>query len=209
MEHNLERSYVTNMSETTSFQIEILKQLKSEWVTKIQIGQETLKELRDQMHIVVHQVQQFGLVPGQIPVEWSEPETKKFRPKVIMEEILFANMVLAYIDLKLEECQLRSQRKDPKVLAKMYQRMDHARLTLYAISSEQADLLLKRIKSAIAAFVQVMDHYDNSNSTYHKVHFRILWMTMNQFQTWSSSLKKRNLVAKKRVHVKRRSLSQA
>ena len=197
------------MSETTSFQIEILKQLKSEWVTKIQIGQETLKELRDQMHIVVHQVQQFGLVPGQIPVEWSEPETKKFRPKVIMEEILFANMVLAYIDLKLEECQLRSQRKDPKVLAKMYQRMDHARLTLYAISSEQADLLLKRIKSAIAAFVQVMDHYDNSRQKYHKVHFRTPWMMTNRFQMWSSSLKKKNQVSKRLAHVRKRSRNQA
>ena len=145
------------MAETTSFQIEILKQLKSEWVTKIQIGQNSLVQIRDRMNQVVAQSQEFALIPGQIPVEWSEPESKELRPKVIMEEVLFANMVLAYIDLKLEECQLRTQRKDPKMLAKMYQRMDHARLTLYAISSEQADLLLKRIKSAIAAFVQVMD----------------------------------------------------
>ena len=148
------------MAETTSFQIEILKQLKSEWVTKIRIGQNCLVQLRDRLNVVVQQVQEHGLQPGQLPVEWSEPESKKFRPKVIMDEILFANMVLAYIDLKLEECQLRSQRKDPKVLAQMYQRMDHARLTLYAISAEQADLLMKRIKSAIAAFVQVMDNYD-------------------------------------------------
>ena len=143
------------MADSTSFQIEILKQLKTEWATKIQIGQSTLVQHRDRMNEVVAQVQNLGLLPGQLPVEWSEPETKKFRPKVIMEEILFANMVLAYIDLKLEECQLRTQRKDPKILAQMYQRMDHARLTLYAISSEQADLLMKRIKSAIAAFVQV------------------------------------------------------
>ena len=143
------------MADTASFQMEILKQLKSEWVTKIRIGQNSLEQLRNQLNEVVHQVQSLGLKPGQLPVEWSEPETKKFRPKVIMDEILFANMVLAYIDLKLEECQLRSQRKDPKMLAQMYQRMDHARLTLYAINSEQADLLLKRIKSAIAAFVQV------------------------------------------------------
>ena len=143
------------MAETTSFQMEILKQLKSEWVAKIRIGQDCLEQLRNQLNQVVHQVQSLGLLPGQLPVEWSEPETKKFRPKIIMEEILFANMVLVYIDLKLEECQLRSQRKDPKTLAQMYQRMDHARLTLYAISSEQADLLFKRIKSAISAFVQV------------------------------------------------------
>lgn len=145
------------MADTTSFQIEILKQLKNEWSTKIQIGQAALVQHRDRMNEVVSQVQSLGLMPGQLPVEWSEPESKKFRPKVIMEEILFANMVLAYIDLKLEECALRTQRKDPKILAQMYQRMDHARLTLYAISSEQADLLMKRIKSAIAAFVQVMD----------------------------------------------------
>ena len=143
------------MAETTSFQMEILKQLKTEWVAKIRIGQDCLEQLRNQLNQVVHQVQSLGLLPGQLPVEWSEPETKKFRPKIIMEEILFANMVLVYIDLKLEECQLRSQRKDPKTLAQMYQRMDHARLTLYAISSEQADLLFKRIKSAISAFVQV------------------------------------------------------
>lgn len=148
------------MTETTSFQIEILKQLKAEWVTKIRIGQSCLVQLRDRLVDVVNQAQELGLQPGQLPVDWSEPETKKFRPKVIMEEILFANMVLAYIDLKLEECQLRSQKKDPKILAQMYQRMDHARLTLYAISAEQADLLMKRIKSAIAAFVQVMDNYD-------------------------------------------------
>ena len=145
------------MAETTSFQMEILKQLKSEWVTKVQIGQSALIQLQGRLNEIVAQVQHLGLQPGQLPVEWSEPETKKFRPKVIMEEILFANMVLAYIDLKLEECQLRTQRKDPKMLAQMYQRMDHARLTLYAISSDQADLLMKRIKSAIAAFVQVMD----------------------------------------------------
>ena len=145
------------MAETTSFQMEILKQLKSEWVTKVQIGQSNLIQLQARLNEIVAQVQHLGLQPGQLPVEWSEPETKKFRPKVIMEEILFANMVLAYIDLKLEECQLRNQRKDPKMLAQMYQRMDHARLTLYAISSDQADLLMKRIKSAIAAFVQVMD----------------------------------------------------
>ena len=145
------------MAETASFQMEILKQLKTEWIAKIQIGQNNLVQLKNQMNTIVAQVQEFGLVPGQIPVEWSEPETKKMRPKVLMEEILFANMVLAYIDLKLEECQFRSQRKDPKMLAQMYQRMDHARLTLYAISSDQADLLMKRIKSAIAAFVQVMD----------------------------------------------------
>ena len=145
------------MEETKSFQMEILKQLKSEWVTKIQIGQSALIQLQGRLNEIVAQVQHLGLQPGQLPVEWSEPETKKFRPKVIMEEILFANMVLAYIDLKLEECQLRTQRKDPKMLAQMYQRMDHARLTLYAISSDQADLLMKRIKSAIAAFVQVMD----------------------------------------------------
>ena len=151
------------MAETTNFQIEILKQLKSEWVTKIQIGQSWLVQLKDNLNEIVRQVQDLGLKPGQLPVEWSEPESKKFRPKVIMEEILFANMVLAYIDLKLEECQLRSQRKDPKILAQMYQRMDHARLTLYAINAEQADLLLKRIKSAIAAFVQVMDNLDKSN----------------------------------------------
>ena len=145
------------MAETTSFQMEILKQLKSEWVTKVQIGQSNLIQLQGRLNEIVSQVQHLGLQPGQLPVEWSEPETKKFRPKVIMEEILFANMVLAYIDLKLEECRLRNQRKDPKMLAQMYQRMDHARLTLYAISSDQADLLMKRIKSAIAAFVQVMD----------------------------------------------------
>lgn len=160
------------MAETTSFQIEILKQLKSEWVTKIQIGQNALVQLRDRMNQIVHQVQELGLQPGQLPVEWSEPESKKFRPKVIMDEILFSNMVLAYIDLKLEECQLRSKRKDPKMLAQMYQRMDHARLTLYAINAEQADLLLKRIKSAIAAFVQVMDNLDSLiiKLEYHVVH---------------------------------------
>ena len=108
------------MADTTSFQIEILKQLKSEWVSKIQIGQSSLVQLRDRLNQIVHQVQEMGLQPGQLPVEWSEPESKKFRPKVIMDEILFANMVLAYIDLKLEECQLRSKRKDPKIIPCFY-----------------------------------------------------------------------------------------
>ena len=143
------------MTETTSFQIEILKQLKTEWMAKIRIGQDTLTQLKDKLVTVVDQARMLALQPGQLPVDWSEPETTNFRPKVIMEQMLFANMVIAYIDLKLEECQMRSQRKDPKLLAQMYQRMDHARLTLYAIDAEKADLLIKRIKSAIAAFVQV------------------------------------------------------
>ena len=143
------------MTETTSFQIEILKQLKTEWMAKIRIGQDTLIQLKDRLITVVDQARMLALQPGQLPVDWSEPETTNFRPKVIMEQMLFANTVIAYIDLKLEECQMRSQRKDPKLLAQMYQRMDHARLTLYAIDADKADLLIKRIKSAIAAFVQV------------------------------------------------------
>ena len=134
------------MAETTSFQIEILKQLKSEWMAKIRIDQDTLVQMKDRLITVVDQARMLALQPGQLPVEWSEPETNKFRPKVIMEQMLFSNMVIAYIDLKLEECQMRSQRKDPKMLAQMYQRMDHTRLTLYAIDAAKADLLIKRIK---------------------------------------------------------------
>ena len=96
-----------------------------------------------------------ALQPGQLPVEWGEPETKKFRPQVIMAEMLFANQVIAYVEQKLEECRLHTQKKDPATLAKLYQRLDHSRLTLYALCPKQADLLLKRIKSAIAAFAQV------------------------------------------------------
>ena len=147
------------MTDTTSFQIEILKQLKTEWMAKIRIGQDTLIQLKNKLITVADQARTLALQPGQLPVDWSEPETSNFRPKVIMEQILFANMVIAYIDLKLEEGQMRSQRKDPKIMAQMYQRMDHTRLTLYAIDADKADLLIKRIKSAIAAFVQVRSHF--------------------------------------------------
>ena len=143
------------MTETNSFKTEILKQLKSEWMSKIRIGQRDLVKLRDQLNSIIDQSHELALKPGQLPPEWGEPETKKFRPQLIMEEMLFANQVIAYVDLKLEECRLHMQRKDPTVLAQMYQRMDHTRLTLYAICPKQADLLIKRIKSAIAAFAQV------------------------------------------------------
>ena len=143
------------MADTNSFQTEILKQLRSEWITKLHMGQETLKQLRDKLNLLVSQAQELAFKPGQLPVEWSVPETKKLRPKFIMDEMLFDNMVISYIDLKLEECQLRFQRKDPKILAQLYQRMDQTRVTLFTINAEQADLLLKRIKSAISAFVQV------------------------------------------------------
>lgn len=147
------------MADINNFKTEILKQLKSEWMSKIRIGQHELTNIRDKMNVVIEQSQELALKPGQLPVEWGEPETKKFRPQVIMEEMLFANQVIAYVELKLEECRLHSQRKDPTVLAQMYQRMDHSRLTLYAICPKQADLLLKRIKSAIAAFAQVSKSY--------------------------------------------------
>ena len=143
------------MSEITNFKLEILKQLKSEWMSKIRIGQGELVKMRDRLNMIIDQSQSLALQPGQLPVEWGEPETKKCRPQVIMEEMLFANQVLAYVEVKLEECRLSAQRKDPTTLAKLYQRLDHARLTLYALCPKQADLLLKRIKSAIAAFAQV------------------------------------------------------
>ena len=143
------------MTEINNFKLEILKQLKSEWMSKIRIGQNELVQIRNKLNLVIDQSQDLALKPGQLPVEWGEPETKKFRPQVIMEEMLFANQVLAYVEVKLDECKLQNQKKDPSTLAKMYQRLDHSRLTLYAICPKQADLLLKRIKSAIAAFAQV------------------------------------------------------
>ena len=144
------------MAEINNFKTEILKQLKSEWMSKIRIGQNELVKIRDRLNLVIDQSRDLALRPGQLPVEWGEPETKKFRPQVIMEEMLFANQVLAYVEAKMEECRLPTQRKDPAARAQMYQRLDHSRLTLYAICPKQADLLLKRIKSAIAAFAQVM-----------------------------------------------------
>ena len=151
----LTRSF--HMAEINNFKLEILKQLKSEWMSKIRIGQGELGKMRDRLDRVIEQSQSFALLPGQLPVEWGEPETKKFRPQVIMEEMLFANQVIAYIDVKLEECRLSAQRKDPTTLAKLYQKLDHTRMTLYALCPKQADLLLKRIKSAIAAFAQVIE----------------------------------------------------
>ena len=145
------------MAEINYFKTEILKQLKSEWMSKIRIGQQELVQIRDKLDKVIDQSHSLALQPGQLPAEWGEPETKKFRPQVIMEEMLFANQVIAYVEAKLEECKMPNQRKDPATLAKLYQKLDHTRLTLYAICPKQADLLLKRIKSAIAAFAQVFD----------------------------------------------------
>ena len=152
------RYYPKIMAEITNFKAEILKQLKSEWMSKIRIGQLELEKIRDKLNLVIDQSQSLALLPGQLPAEWGEPETKKFRPQVIMEEMLFANQVIAYIEAKTEECRMSTQRKDPTLLAKLYQKLDHTRLTLYAICPKQADLLLKRIKSAIAAFAQVRHH---------------------------------------------------
>lgn len=143
------------MTEINNFKIEILKQLKSEWMSKIRLGQHELVKIRDKLNLVIDQSQSLALQPGQLPVEWGEPETKSFRPQKIMEEMLFANQVIAYVEVKLEEGRLSAQRKDPATLAKLYQRMDHTRMTLYALCPKQADLLLKRIKSAITAFAQV------------------------------------------------------
>ena len=137
------------------FKTEILKQFKSEWMSKIRIGQHELVQIRDKLNLVIDQSQSLALQPGQLPAEWGEAETKKFRPQVIMEEMLFANQVIAYVEAKLDECKMSTQRKDPAQLAKLYQRLDHARLTLYAICPKQADLLIKRIKSAITAFATV------------------------------------------------------
>ena len=144
------------MAEINNFKTEILKQLKSEWLSKIRIGQQELVKIKDKLTTVIDQSRELALKPGQLPAEWSEPETKKFRPQIIMEEMLFANQVIAYVDVKLEECRIQTQRKDPTMLAQLYQRLDHTRLTLYAICPKQADLLLKRLKSAIAAFAQVI-----------------------------------------------------
>ena len=41
------------MAETASFQMEILKQLKTEWIAKIQIGQNNLVQLKNQMNTIV------------------------------------------------------------------------------------------------------------------------------------------------------------
>ena len=175
------------MAEINCFKTEILKQLKSEWMSKIRIGQHELVKMRDKLNKVIDESQDLALKPGQLPAEWGDSETKFFRPQAIMEQMLFANQVIAYVDLKMEECRLHSQRKDPTTRAQMYQRMDHSRLTLYAICPKQADLLFQRIKSAIAAFAQVTLRH----SSFHQKRdmglicdFRMIWKRMIQFQIW-------------------------
>ena len=182
------------MTEINNFKTEILKQLKSEWMSKIRIGQHELVQIQDKLTNVIEQSKDLALKPGQLPAEWGEPETKKFRPKVIMDEMLFANQVIAYVDVKLEECKLNAQRKDPTTLAQLYQRMDHTRMTLFALCPKQADLLLKRIKSAISAFAQVSVKKPLGMTKMSLI--RMTWTMMNRFQIWLISLEKPKVLQK-------------
>ena len=143
------------MADIVNFQIEILKQFKSELLTKIRVDRERLKTLQTRINWAVEQAAKFALLPGQIPSEFTEPIPKNLNLAEISDDIVFANMALSYLELREEECKMRSQRKDPITMAQMFQKMDHVRLTLYAVSSVQADLLIKRIRSATAAFAQV------------------------------------------------------
>ena len=196
------------MADINNFKTEILKQLKSEWMSKIRSGQHDLTKIRDRMNVVIEQSQNLALMPGQLPAEWGEPETKKFRPQVIMEEMLFANQVIAYVELKLEECRQHLQRKDPTAMAKMYQRMDHSRLTLYAICPKQADLLLKRIKSAIAAFAQVsMTHKKNKKVRISEYYFRMILKMMNPFPICPISMVQVQVLQKSPAHERKRNLN--
>ena len=163
-------------------------------MSKIRIGQHELVQIQDKLTNVIEQSKDLALKPGQLPAEWGEPETKKFRPKVIMDEMLFANQVIAYVDVKLEECKLNAQRKDPTTLAQLYQRMDHTRMTLFALCPKQADLLLKRIKSAISAFAQVSVKKPLGMTKMSLI--RMTWTMMNRFQIWLISLEKPKVLQK-------------
>ena len=143
------------MADIATFQLEILKQFKSELMTKIRLDRERLATLQNKVNWAMEQAQKFALLPGQIPAGFTEPLPKNLNFGEISDDLVFANMALSYLELRSEECQLRSQRKDPQTMAQMYQKMDHVRLTMYAVSSAQADLLIKRIRSATSAFAQV------------------------------------------------------
>ena len=143
------------MTDITTFQLEILKQFKSELMTKIRLDRERLATLQAKVNSAMEQALKFALLPGQIPAGFTEPLPKNLNLREILDDLVFANMAMSYLELRSEECQLRSQRKDPQTMAQMYQRMDHVRLTMYAVSSAQADLLIKRIRSATSAFAQV------------------------------------------------------
>ena len=183
------------MTDIVNFQLEILKQFKSELMTKIRLDRERLTTLQSKVNWAVEQASKFALLPGQIPAEFTEPLPKNLNFAEITDDIVFSNMAMSYLEIRMEECQMRSQRKDPKTMAQMFQKMDHIRLTLYAVRSDQADLLIKRIRSATAAFAQVCDHIKKTKFTLLIILFyRMIWEQMNPFLIWSNTFRpRRNL----------------
>ena len=142
------------MAEFTRFQDEFIKQMKTEWVQRIEEQTKRLVQVQTTLNQTVARVQELATIPGSLH-EISDKDMERLMCGRILEWIWFGNKVLQYLAQKEEEMYLRVHDKDPEKMAILFQKMDHTRLELFGSNAHQAEMLMEKIKSASEAFHQV------------------------------------------------------
>ena len=143
------------MTEFNRFQAEFIKQMKTEWVQRVEEWTQRLVKVQTTMNHTVARILDLAIIPGSLQ-EMSDKDMEKLSCGRMLEWIWFGNRALLYLSQKEEEMHLRVHDKDPEKMAILFQKMDKTRLELFGSNAHQAEMLFGKIKSAAEAFHQVI-----------------------------------------------------
>ena len=135
------------------FKQEMLDQTESDLKDKSVQLIAQLKTKVNKWKSLLEMAEEDGLVPGAFDV--NESKIQKLNPVTIITDLHFNNVAMELIDLKKSEMQVRMGTRDPKKMAQLYQQLDQAKLTMFQINHEKADLFMAKLKAATEAFLKV------------------------------------------------------
>ena len=96
---------------------------------------------------------QDGQNPGKFAVDLSGKN--EFDPQYHVRNLNFHNAAMNWLLLKLHEMQIREESKSPQLMVNVYRGLDQARFELFQHDALRGNLLLKKLRHATNAFLNV------------------------------------------------------